>query len=125
MKTINTTFAPKAIGPYSQAVCVNEFVFCSGQIGIDPKTNEAAVGIENQTHQVLKNIESVLRASKSDMNHVIKTTIYLSDMNMFQTVNNIYGSYFRQNKPARVTVEVSRLPKDVMIEIDAIAVVKQ
>lgn len=119
---IQTKDAPQAVGPYSQAVVYEKFVFCSGQIGIDPNTNEVAEGIEKQTHQVLKNLQSVLRASGSDLDSILKTTIYLSDMNNYAKVNALYGSYFSVHKPARATVEVSRLPKDVLIEIDAVAI---
>ena len=119
---IQTNEAPVVVGPYSQAIVVNEFVFCSGQIGIDPKTNEVVVGLERQTHQVMANLSAVLEASHSDLNHVLKTTIYLKDMKSYLIVNEIYGSYFTQNKPARATVEVSRLPKDVEIEIELIAI---
>lgn len=122
-KIIKTSNAPKVAGPYSQAIYINNFIFCSGQIGINPKTNEVVEGIEKQTVQVLNNIKSVLKAAYSDMDHVVKTTIYLSDMNTYQTVNELYGKYFIDNKPARTTVEVSRLPKNALIEIDAIAVI--
>lgn len=124
MQTIQTELAPKAVGPYSQAVSAGEFIFCSGQIGINPQTNEIAVGIEEQTHQVMKNLQAVLAAAYSDIEHVLKTTIYLSDMNNYGKVNELYGSYFPIHKPARATVEVSRLPKDVLVEIDAVAVKK-
>ena len=124
IKIISTGNAPVAVGPYSQALAVNGFIFCSGQIGIDPKTNKLVDGIEKQTRQVMNNLKEVVSAGGSDFNHVIKTTIYLSDMNNYGLVNQIYGEYFTSNKPARVTVEVSRLPKDCLIEIDAIAVVK-
>ena len=124
IKIISTGDAPVAVGPYSQALAVNGFIFCSGQIGIDPKTNKLVDGIEKQTRQVMNNLKEVVSAGGSDFNHVIKTTIYLSDMNNYGLVNQIYGEYFTGNKPARVTVEVSRLPKDCLIEIDAIAVVK-
>jgi len=124
IKIISTDNAPVAIGPYSQALAVNGFIFCSGQIGIDPKTNKLVDGIEKQTRQVMDNLKEVVSAGGSDFNHVVKTTIYLLDMNNYGLVNQIYGEYFKENKPARATVEVSRLPKDCLIEIDAIAVVK-
>jgi 2-iminobutanoate/2-iminopropanoate deaminase len=124
IKVITTDKAPTAVGPYSQALAVNGFVFCSGQIGIDPKTNKLVDGIEKQTRQVMENLREVISAGGSDFNHVVKTTIYLSDMNNYGLVNQIYGEYFTDNKPARATVEVSRLPKDCLIEIEAIAIVK-
>ena len=124
IKIISTGNAPVAVGPYSQALAVNGFIFCSGQIGIDPKTNKLVDGIEKQTRQVMNNLKEVVSAGGSDFNHVIKTTIYLSDMNNYGPVNHIYGEYFIVNKPARATIEVSRLPKDCLIEIEAIAVVK-
>lgn len=122
INVISTSNAPAAVGPYSQALEVNGFVFCSGQIGIDPKTGSLVDGIENQTKQVLKNLQEVVKASESDFNHVLKTTIYLSDMNNYVLVNKIYGEYFKDHKPARATIEVSRLPKDCLIEIELIAV---
>ncbi len=127
MNTINvvsTKNAPAVVGPYSQALEVNGFIFCSGQIGIDPKTKNLVDGIENQTRQTLNNINEVVRASGSNLRHILKTTIYLSDMKNYNLVNKIYGEYFNSHKPARATVEVSRLPKDCLIEIEAIAVVK-
>jgi len=124
IKIISTGDAPVAVGPYSQALAVNGFIFCSGQIGIDPKTNKLVDGIEKQTRQVMDNLKEVVSAGGSDFNHVVKTTIYLLDMNNYGLVNQIYGEYFKENKPARATVEVSRLPKDCLIEIDAIAVIK-
>jgi 2-iminobutanoate/2-iminopropanoate deaminase len=124
IKIIQTSKAPVAIGPYSQAVSYKDLIFCSGQIGVDPKTNLVVNGIEKQTHQILKNIGEVLKAAGSDYNHVIKTTIYLFDFDHYVLVNQIYAEYFKKNKPARATVQVSRLPKDVLIEIDAIAVKK-
>jgi len=124
IKIISTGDAPVAVGPYSQALAVNGFIFCSGQIGIDPKTNKLVDGIEKQTRQVMENLKKVIYDGVSNFNYVVKITIYLSDMNNYGLVNQIYGEYFTGNKPARVTVEVSRLPKDCLIEIDAIAVVK-
>lgn len=122
MKTIQTTHAPQAVGPYSQAILSNNFVFCSGQIGIDPATNTLVEGIEAQTHQVIKNIEQVLKVAGLSLKSIIKTTIFIKQITDFQTVNQIYGSYFTDHKPARSTVEVSNLPKNALIEIEAVAV---
>lgn len=122
MKVINTPDAPKAIGPYSQAVIANGLLFTSGQIAINPKTNQIeATAIEEQTKQVMENLKALLAASNASFDKVVKTTIFLKDMNYFGTVNEIYGSYFANHKPARSTVEVARLPKDVLIEIELIA----
>ena len=121
---IATGDAPDAIGPYSQAVRVGNLVFCSGQIALDPSTGEI-VGegdVAAQTRQVLDNLEAVLRAARSGRGGVVKTTIYLADMADFPTVNEVYGERFASEPPARATVEVSRLPKDVLVEIDAVAV---
>jgi len=119
---ISTNDAPTAVGPYSQALEFNGFVFCAGQIGTDPKTGSLVDGIEKQTRQVLNNLQAVVKASGSDFNHVLKTTIYLLNMADYVLVNQIYGEYFKDHKPTRATVEVSKLPKDCLIEIDAIAV---
>lgn len=124
MKTIATDKAPKAAGPYSQAVIFENFVFCSGQVGLDPKTNTVVDGVEKQVIQIMQNLGEVLMAAGSDFEHVVKTTIYLTDMDNYPLVNKIYGEYFKVNKPARATVQVSRLPLGVSVEIDAIAVKK-
>ena len=121
MKYIHTEKAPKAVGPYSQAIVSNGLVFCSGQIGLDPATNQLVEGLEQQAHQVLKNLTEVLKAAGSNLESVVKTTIFIRDMNAFAQVNEIYGGYFTDHKPARATVEVSYLPKDALIEIEAIA----
>ena len=119
---ISTENAPAAIGPYSQAVKAGGFVFLSGQIPIDPGTGKLAVGdIARQTRQVLKNIEQVLAVCGCDFSDVVKTTIFLTDMNDFSTVNGVYGEYFQDSPPARATVQVTRLPKNVGIEIEAVA----
>ncbi len=120
---IATPNAPQAIGPYSQAVVHNGLVFVSGQIPIDPKSNiiPAGLTVEQQTRRVLDNLKAVLEAAGSSLDQVLKTTIYLKDMGTFNDVNMIYGQYFTSNWPARATVEVARLPKDVLVEIDAIA----
>ncbi len=123
-KIISTDQAPKAIGPYSQAIVTDHLVFCSGQIALDPDTQEcAAETVEDQTHQVLKNLQAVLAAAGSDLEQVVKTTIYLTDMADFAAVNTVYAEYFGESLPARATVAVSQLPKDAKIEIDAIATV--
>lgn len=122
IKTVSTDKAPAAVGPYSQALEVNGFVFCSGQIGIDPKIGNLVDGFENQARQVLSNLKAVLIEAGSDLNHVVKTTVYIKNMNDYPLFNKVYGEYFKDHKPARATVEVSRLPKDCLIEIEAIAV---
>ena len=119
---VNTSKAPNAIGPYSQAIKVNKMVFLSGQIAIDPNNQQFIDGdIETQTKMVLDNLKSVLEASGCSLESVVKTTIYLTDINDFSKVNEIYASYFSSGKPARSTVCVAALPKNAKIEIDAIA----
>ncbi len=121
-KIVSTENAPKAIGPYSQAVMANGFVFCSGQIPIDPISGELVTGsITEQTRQVLSNLAAVLEAARSSMDRVIKVTVFLKDMNDFKEMNEEYSKWFIENPPARAAVEVARLPKDVGIEIEAIA----
>ena len=121
-QVVFTPNAPAPIGPYSQAVRAGHFLYCSGQIALDPKTNlVAAVDVEGQTRQVMENALAVLKAAGADFSHVVKTTIFLKSMNDFPKVNEIYGSYFKENPPARSTVEVSRLPKDVLVEVEVIA----
>ncbi len=119
---VNTSKAPNAIGPYSQAIKIDKMVFLSGQIAIDPKTQQFIDGdIETQTKMVLDNLKSVIEASGSSLESVVKTTIYLTDINDFSKVNEIYASYFSSGKPARSSVCVATLPKNAKIEIDAIA----
>ena len=121
-QVVDTGSAPKAIGPYSQAIKVGNFIFTSGQIAIDPEKNELiSGGIQDQTRRVLENLGAVLKAAGSSLENVVKTTVYLSDMNEFSAMNEVYAQFFESTKPARATVEVSRLPKDVKVEIDAIA----
>lgn len=120
---ISTDQAPKAIGPYSQAIRAGELVYTSGQIPLDLNGEVVAGGIEAQTEQVFKNLEAVLAAAGSHFDQVIKATVYLHDMNDFAKFNDIYARYFSNNKPARTTVEVSRLPKDVLVEIDLISAI--
>ena len=123
-KIINTSNAPEPVGPYNQAVISGNLVYTSGQIAINPKTNNLMGDIKKQTKQVLDNIGAVLLAAGSNYQNVVKTTVYLKDMNDFVLMNEIYQSYFAENSPARSTVEVSRLPKDALVEIDCIAEVK-
>lgn len=120
---INTKEAPQPIGPYNQAVSAGGFLFVSGQIAIDPTSGKLVTDeIEAETHLVLKNLEAILIEAGLTFEHIVKTTIFLSDMNNFAVVNEIYGSYFSENFPARETVEVSVLPKNVNVEISAIAI---
>jgi 2-iminobutanoate/2-iminopropanoate deaminase len=121
MKFISTNEAPQAIGPYSQAVVVNGLVYTSGQIGLLPNGELIADDVENQTHQVMKNLFYVLESANAHFNDVIKTTIFLEDMRDFDKVNAIYAHYFGSHKPVRSTVAVRSLPKNVKIEIDCIA----
>jgi 2-iminobutanoate/2-iminopropanoate deaminase len=121
---ISTTDAPGAIGPYSQAVVANGLVYCSGQIPIDPATGEFVPGgIEEQTVQVLKNLAAVLQAAGSGIENVIKTTVFLADMNDFAAMNDIYAGVFGDSKPARATVQAARLPRDARVEIECVALV--
>lgn len=121
-KEIKTEKAPKAIGPYSQAIEANGFVFASGQIAIDPATGELSTGdIEEQTRLVLNNLKAVLEAAGSSFDNVVKCTVFLQDMNDFSKMNTVYGEFFKPPYPARAAVQVARLPKDVKVEIEAIA----
>lgn len=121
-KIIHTDLAPKAVGPYSQAVQLGDFLFCSGQISINPQTQEVFTGdIKTQTEMVLKNVEAVLAQAGLNFGHVVKTTIFLTSMNDFATVNEIYAQKFSSNPPARSTVAVSGLPKGVNVEIEVLA----
>jgi 2-iminobutanoate/2-iminopropanoate deaminase len=120
---ISTKHAPRAIGPYSQAVRAGNLVFASGQIPIDPATgNFVSGGVAEQTEQVIKNLSSVLEAAGVGLHQVIKTTVFLADMDDFSAMNEVYGRYFTENPPARATVQAARLPRDARVEIDAIAV---
>ncbi|MBP3539872.1 MAG: RidA family protein [Oscillospiraceae bacterium] len=121
MKTVSTDKAPAAIGPYSQAQIFNGLVFTSGQIPVDPATGKIAEGVEAQAEQVFKNIANLLSAADSDISKVVKTTVFIKDMNDFAAVNAVYGKFFTEPFPARSCVEVARLPKDVLIECEAIA----
>jgi 2-iminobutanoate/2-iminopropanoate deaminase len=125
-EVIETDKAAKAIGPYSQGVRVGDFIFVSGQIPIEPETGDVVAGdIVAQTERVLKNIGAVLYAADSSMEEVVKTTVYLKDLADFPRFNEAYAVFFPKNPPARATVEVSRLPKDVRVEIDAVAMVSR
>ena len=124
MKVISTDKAPAAIGPYSQARVVGDLIFASGQIPIIPATGAIAEGLEAQAEQVFTNIAALLEAAGSDMGHVVKTTVFIKNMNDFGTINAIYAQYFTEPFPARSCVEVARLPKDVLLECEVIAVVK-
>ena len=120
---INTPNAPAPIGPYSQAVFVKGTLYASGQIAINPQTNKLILDdIKSETKQVMENLKAVLKASKMDFSNVVKASIFISDMNNFAQINEVYGSYFTEKFPARETVQVSRLPKDVHVEISVIAV---
>ena len=124
-KTISTNSAPKAIGPYSQAVVSNGFAFLSGQIPLDPTTGQLIEGdIAAQTARVLDNLKAVLEACGSSLPQVVKTTVYLKDMAEFTRMNEVYATYFPDNPPARATVEAARLPRDVRVEIDCIATIE-
>ena len=123
-RIITTDKAPKAIGPYSQGVLAGDFLFVSGQIPIDPKTNQIIEGdIALQTKQVLENIKGILESCGASMNNVVKATLYIKDMDEYGRINEVYSAYLGNVQPARSTVEVKRLPKDVRIEIDVIALV--
>ena len=121
-RVIETSKAPKAIGPYSQAIEVDNTLYCSGMIPIDPATNTLVEGgIEVQAERALQNVKNLLEASGSSLDKVVKTVVFIKDMNDFAKVNEIYAKYFTENYPARSCVEVARLPKDVLIEMEAIA----
>jgi 2-iminobutanoate/2-iminopropanoate deaminase len=121
-KIVSTKDAPAAVGPYSQAIRSGPILFCAGQIPLDPQTGQiVSDDIDAQTKRVLENVSAVLRAENLNFSHVVKTTIFLTDMGDFQTVNEIYATYFRDNPPARSTVQVSALPKGAKVEIEVIA----
>lgn len=123
IKPIKPENAPKALGPYTPAVKLGDFVYLSGQVPLDPKTNEiVGTTIEEQTHQVMKNIKAVLEEMGLGFQHIMKTTIFVADMNDFAKLNEVYGSYLEEPYPARSCVEVARLPKDVKVEIECIVI---
>lgn len=120
---VSTDEAPKAIGPYSQAVRAGQLLFISGQIPIDPATGAIITGdIAAMTHRVFANIKAILAAAGASLDHVVRTTVFLADMNDFAAMNEVYATYFRQPAPARSTVQAARLPKDARVEIDVIAI---
>jgi 2-iminobutanoate/2-iminopropanoate deaminase len=122
IETVATDRGPKAIGPYSQAVKANGFVFLSGQIALDPKTQQIVEGsVALQTERVLANLKAIVEAAGSSLAHAVKTTVYLADMDDFAAMNEVYGRYFTTHPPARSTVGVARLPRNVRVEIDLIA----
>ena len=119
---ISAADAPKAIGPYSQAIRAGDFIFCSGQIPMDPGSGELITGdIGSQTERVLQNLRAVLQAAGADLGHVVKCTVFLASMDDFTAMNEVYGRFFSEDPPARAAVEVSRLPKGVGVEIEAVA----
>jgi 2-iminobutanoate/2-iminopropanoate deaminase len=120
-EVINTTAAPAAIGPYSQAMRAGDYVFTSGQIGLEPDTGKLVEGVEAQTKQVLANLQAVLAAAGASFEQVVKTTIFLVDMADFQTVNTLYATAFASEPPARSTVQVAALPRKALVEIEAVA----
>jgi 2-iminobutanoate/2-iminopropanoate deaminase len=121
-RIVKTEGAPGAIGPYSQAVVAGGFVYCSGQIPIDPATGQFVEGgVGEQTVQVLRNLSKVLEAAGSSLGRVVKTTVFLADMNDFAAMNEVYGGFFAEDPPARSTVEAARLPRDARVEIDVVA----
>jgi 2-iminobutanoate/2-iminopropanoate deaminase len=121
-RVIKTEQAPPAIGPYSQAIAANGFVFAAGQIPLDPRTGQPVLGdVRVQTRRVLDNLKAVLEAAGSSMDQVVKTTVFLRDLNDFGAMNEIYGEYFKESPPARSTVQVVKLPRDASVEIEAVA----
>ena len=123
-QSINANNAPAAVGPYVHAVAAGELIFTSGQLGLIPESGQLPEGVEAQTHQALKNLSAVLEAAGSDFDHVIKTTVFLDNINDFGTVNAVYAEYFKREVPARSCVEVAKLPKGGLVEIEAVAVRK-
>ena len=126
LRTIATDGAPKAIGPYSQAVAAGELIFCAGQVALDPASGDSVTGdVRAQTERVLENLTAVLAAAGSDLRHVVKTTVYLTDFNDFAAMNEVYGARFGDHRPARATVGVSALPKGLRVEIECVAIRRQ
>jgi len=122
IEPVATNRGPKAIGPYSQAIKANGFVFLSGQVAFDPQTQQMVDGdVSRQTERVLENLKGIVEAAGSSLNHVVKTTVFLADMNDFAAMNEVYGRYFTSHLPARSTIQAARLPRDARVEIDLIA----
>lgn len=122
MKIIETNSAPQAIGPYSQAIVSNGMVYCSGQIALDPRTNQLKIqNIEEEVIQIIENIKAVLTAAHSDLSKIVKVSIFMSDMVHYSKINEVYGRYFNEHKPAREAIAVKTLPKNVNVEISVIA----
>ncbi|WP_026693223.1 RidA family protein [Peribacillus kribbensis] len=124
MKIVHTNEAPAAIGPYSQGIVVNNLFFSSGQIPLTAEGELVTGDVKKQTHQVFKNLQAVLKEAGASLESVVKATVFIKDMNEFAAVNEVYGEYFSTHKPARSCVEVARLPKDVLVEIEVVALVK-
>ena len=125
-RAVRTDRAPRAIGPYSQAIVASGLVFCAGQIGADPATGELVAGtVREQAEQALRNLAAVLEAAGSDADHVVKTTVFLADINDFAAMNEVYARHFKTDPPARSTVQAARLPRGALIEIEAVAVLKK
>lgn len=125
-RVVRTDTTRPSTAPLSPAIVAGDFVFVSGQLGVDPKTGEfAGPGLEEQAEQVLRNLSAVLEAAGTDLSHVVKTTVFLADMNDFSKMNEIYGRYFKEEPPARSTIQVARLPRNARIEIEAIAILKK
>jgi len=122
MKYIHTDQAPKAVGPYAQAIEVNGFIFCSGQIGIDPAAGTLVEGIESQTRQVFENVKQVLEEAGSSMDKVVKATVYLADIADYQKMNEIYAQFFGDHKPARAALAIDALPAGALVEMEVIAI---
>ena len=122
MQSIHTDSAPRAIGPYSQAIRAGGLIFASGQIPLDPKTGQFVEGgVREQTEQVMRNLSAVLEAAGTRLDRVVKTTVFLADMDDFAAMNEVYGRYFTENPPARATVQAARLPRDARVEIEVVA----
>ncbi|WP_410513294.1 RidA family protein [Paenibacillus sp. BR2-3] len=120
-KQVSTTKAPGAIGPYSQAIAAGNWVYTSGQLGLNPDTGELAEGVQEQARQALGNVKAILEEAGASLDHVVKTTVFLKDMNDFAAVNEVYSTFFTEPYPARSAIEVARLPKDGLVEIEAVA----
>lgn len=120
-KQVATTKAPGAIGPYSQAIITGSWVYTSGQLGLNPETGNLAEGVQEQARQALNNVQAILEEAGATLDHVVKTTVFLKDMNDFAAVNEVYSTFFKEPYPARSAIEVARLPKDGLVEIEAVA----